>query len=1175
MLTGAKAMRTSSRVVVTALMLNGLAGLAGGQPAQPRPEEAAMRPNRVVHLAAHTADEVIVRFKDHVAVKDMVAAHAWARGEHRRRFRSVPNLRLVKVAPGMSVKEVIARYRQHPDVLYAEPNYIVRSMGLPSDPRFGDLWGLQNVGQSGGTPGADIDTPGAWGITTGSNDVVVAVIDSGIDYTHEDLAANMFRNEADCNANGVDDDGNGFVDDCFGVDTLNNDGDPMDDNSHGTHVAGTIGAVGDNGVGVAGVNWNVRLLGCKFLGADGRGPISAAIACLDYVKTMKDRGVNIVATNNSWGGGAFSQALHDVIEAHRQRGILFIAAAGNGGSDGIGDSNDTTPFFPASYNLPNVIAVASTDHTDNRSPFSNFGRHTVHVGAPGSQIWSTVPGNRYASYSGTSMATPHVTGLAALLKAQDPGRDGIAIRNLILAGGDPISALATNTVTGRRINALESLSCVNRTVVSRLRPLGSTVIGQVGVPIDLSALHINCVTSNGPVMVTVTPGDEAVLLQDDGAETDRGAGDGIYSGRWTPLAAGTHTLTFPDGDVVTAQISAPYRYASAPFVYRTIDGTSLNLGDDWAAAITSPFPIAFGGNGNAFTTVYISSNGNVNFTGFFPQFSNAALPTSRIATLVAPFWDDLYPFLGTAQNVFWAVTGSEPNRELVIEWRDLRHYFCPGSVRFQVVFFEGRSDVLFNYAHVTFGGGCFADRGASATVGIQSGPNGATQFSSNAPSLHDSTALLWTIPPPAISVTPGLHAFGEVPVGTTLERTFTVRNVGGGTVTGAASTTVPFRVIQGGSFSLREGQSQAVTVRFSPAVVGTFAAAINFTSNAGSVSRSVTGTGGPPANPAPVIRALSPGSGVVGGSSFTLTVIGSDFAATSIVRWNGSDRATTFLNSSQLQAAIPANDLASAGTAAVTVFTPASGGGTSNVVSFSITGPAPSIAVTPASGRPGPFTVTLTNWAGGASDWLGLAPAGAPNTTYLQWVYANYLPVSGGARVWSVTVTAPGSYEVRLFANSGYTRIATSPPFTVTTIGPTPSIAVTPASGRPGPFTVTLTNWAGGASDWLGLAPAGAPNTTYLQWVYANHLPVSGGARVWSVTVTAPGSYEVRLFANNGYTRTATSPPFTVTPSLTVAGLDQDRTPSKVVRTTITFTPPRLAEAPQYRWWSSIARGGT
>src|SRR5437867_7705804 len=513
----------------------------------------------------------------------------------------------------MRVKDAIEFYRRRPDVLYAEPNWIVDAQVVPSDPSFSSLWGLNNTGQNGGIPDADIDAPEAWDITTGSSDVVVAVIDTGIEYTHPDLAANMFRNELDCNSNGIDDDGNGLVDDCFGIDTANNDSNPMDDANpgHGSHVAGTIGAVGNNAVGVVGVNWAIRLMACKFLGSTGSGTTADAIDCLEYVKLMKDRGVNIVATNNSWGGGGFSQALFDAIEAHRARGILFVVAAGNELSN-----NDTTPSYPASYSLSNILAVAATTRTDALASFSNFGRRAVHLGAPGSEILSTTPGNTYSIFSGTSMATPHVTGVAALLAAQDPTRDWRAIKNLILAGGDTLPSLV-NTITQKRLNARGALACSDSTVLSRLTPVGNAISGSVGTAIDLAVLHINCAQPNGEVSVTVDPGGQIVSLVDDGLGPDQAAGDGIYSARWTPAAGGNYTLTFPGGDVVTVQALALANYTATPtdFNYRSITGTNLNLTDDSAASITSPFPILFGGG--SFGTLFVSSNGNVNFSRGF------------------------------------------------------------------------------------------------------------------------------------------------------------------------------------------------------------------------------------------------------------------------------------------------------------------------------------------------------------------------------------------------------------------------------------------------------------------------------------------------------------------------------------------------------------------------------
>jgi len=317
----------------------------------------------------------------------------------------VSHLQIVQLEQGVSVQEALLRYRQNPNVLYAEPDYIVRALTTPNDPQFGAQWNLQNTGQNGGTPGADIHAPQAWALTTGSSSVVVAILDTGIDYTHSDLASNAWTSSI--GFSGTDQNGNPVQ--CgagsHGLNVVDGTCDPFDDNGHGSHVAGIIGAVGNNGIGVSGVNWGVQIVSCKFLTSGGIGDMSWAIRCLDVVKQLKDAGVNIVATNNSWGGGGFSQALMDAISAQMQDGILFVAAAGNEFSD-----NDLLPTFPANVALPNVISVAATDRRDAIVPFSNIGRYTVHLAAPGDQILSTTPNNTYSVFSGTSMAAPHVTG---------------------------------------------------------------------------------------------------------------------------------------------------------------------------------------------------------------------------------------------------------------------------------------------------------------------------------------------------------------------------------------------------------------------------------------------------------------------------------------------------------------------------------------------------------------------------------------------------------------------------------------------------------------------------------------------------------------------------------------------------------------------------------------------
>ena len=707
-------------------------------------------------------DELLVRFRPGVAKAHVEAAHANVGAQVLRAYSSVKGLYHVRIPPGLAVEDAIQRYKRNRDVLYAEPDYIVHIDNTPNDPSFPDLWGLNNTGQSGGTVDADIDAPEAWGLNTGSSSVVIADIDTGIDYNHEDLAANVWQNPGDCSINGIDDDGNGWIDDCHGIDTHNNDGDPFDDQGHGTHTAGTIGAVGNNSVGVVGVNWNVRIMACKFLDSTGSGSTSDAVTCLDYIAYMKDHGINIVASNNSWGGGGFSQALLDAILAQKDRGILFFAAAGNNPAE----DNDTSPFYPATFYAPNIVSVAATDRYDAKASFSHWGRHTVHVGAPGVDVLSTVPtanglgcsGLSYCSISGTSMATPHVTGLAALLKAQNSGRDWKTIKNLILAGGDNDSNLSS-TITGKRLNAYGAMSCSGSVVFSRLLPIASSLSGSIGQPITLSALNINCGAPNGNVSIDVEPGGGTVTLYDNGTGTDQVSGDGIYSGQWTPSAAGTYTLTFPGGDVVTVTLTEGYSYTSTAYNYRDIAGTSLSLSDDSTGLISSPFPVLFGGG--SFSNLYVGSNGAISFNNVSIPYTNAPIPSSAASTLVAPFWDDLSPVSGTNQNVFWAVTGATPYRELVIEWRDVAHFNCGSSdsVKFQVVFFEGSSNVLFNYADAAFGGVCPSyDYGASATVGVQVALGNGTQYSYNTASLSDRDVY------PLVSERGSIAADADLPV---------------------------------------------------------------------------------------------------------------------------------------------------------------------------------------------------------------------------------------------------------------------------------------------------------------------------------------------------------------------------------------------------------------------------
>ncbi len=335
---------------------------------------------------------------------------------------------------GANLNQSMQAFQSLTNVLLVSPDFRVSVTGTPNDTNFASQWGLENNG-SAGVADADIDAAQAWNYGTSSS-VVVAVIDSGIDYNHVDLASNIWTNTREVPGNGVDDDRNGYVDDTRGWNFVSNNNNPMDDNGHGTHVAGTIGAVGNNGIGVTGVAWNVKLMALKFLDSTGSGMLSDAVAAIDYARV---NGAKVI--NASWGGGGFSSALQSAIQRFQNAGGIFVAAAGNESAN-----NAVTASYPANYALSNVISVAASTGSDTLASFSNFGTN-VDIAAPGQSILSTIPGNRYATYSGTSMATPHVAGALALLWGQSPSLTATQLIDLVMSNTDAV--LTNRTIHGR------------------------------------------------------------------------------------------------------------------------------------------------------------------------------------------------------------------------------------------------------------------------------------------------------------------------------------------------------------------------------------------------------------------------------------------------------------------------------------------------------------------------------------------------------------------------------------------------------------------------------------------------------------------------------------------------------------------------------------------------------
>jgi len=423
--------------------------------------------------------ELLVKFKSGVVKASAQKVHQAAGVSVIKSYAIIPNLDHVRLSKGLSVKDAITQYMSDPNVEYAEPNYIRRvSAIVPNDTFFGNQWALLNKGQYAyGTAGADIRATDAWEVSIGSPAIIVAVLDTGIDYNHSDLTWNVWRNLGETNClDGIDNDGNGYVDDCIGWDAttcahFSESGsctaiklpgnDPMDDSGHGTHVAGIIGAKGNNGSGIAGVIWMVNMIAVKVLNWDGEGSDADIASGIQYAVVNHAKVINA-----SFGGPGYSNTVYNAISAANNASVLFVASAGNGGDDGVGDNNDMMPVYPASYALPNIISVAATDQDDRRVSFSNYGPTTVDVAAPGVYILSTVP-NWWSTYygygsieffQGTSMAAPHVSGLAGLLSSYYYHFEPSQIRSMVLNYVDKKPTLEGWILTGGRINAYKAMS---------------------------------------------------------------------------------------------------------------------------------------------------------------------------------------------------------------------------------------------------------------------------------------------------------------------------------------------------------------------------------------------------------------------------------------------------------------------------------------------------------------------------------------------------------------------------------------------------------------------------------------------------------------------------------------------------------------------------------------------
>ena len=498
-----------------------------------------------------------------------------------------------------------------------EPNFTLSSTSLPNDPRFNEQYALHNTGQSAGTPGADIDATDAWDFTTGDSSVIVGVLDSGVDYNHPDLVHAIWSNPGEIAGDGIDNDNNGFIDDVRGWDFSDDDATPMDQRNHGTHIAGIIAAA-HNSIGVAGIAPGVKIMPLRILDQGGNGTVAGAIAAINYATTMRNRGVNIRVTNNSWGQYAVSHALYDAIEEHEAAGILFVAAAGN-----LGKNIEVEPFNPAAYNLPNIISVVSTDNRDGLSGFSNYGAWSTDIGAPGTRILSTFPNNSYGLLDGTSTAAPHVVGIAALaFSISPPDTPYAVIRDAILSGGDPLSALVGKTTTGRRANAYNTLLQLPLLVLNSTPAVSSstpTTPTQFTVtfshPIDAAALQASHFTVDGTPATSLTfldsrtvrfnfasspvvaQGPQAMSLADGAAIrlADGAPMDDWTSSFWYDVTALQVTSSDPATGVIAPPLTTLELSFSDQVLDTSLDPSDLTLSHGWVsdATLLDPTTIRF------------------------------------------------------------------------------------------------------------------------------------------------------------------------------------------------------------------------------------------------------------------------------------------------------------------------------------------------------------------------------------------------------------------------------------------------------------------------------------------------------------------------------------------------------------------------------------------------------
>lgn len=633
---------------------------------------------------------ILAKYKDAASLQNSGASLQALGLSIQRQFQLVPglvvldsadNARQMKVAtvpedPARVLLDRIQALEESGAFEYVQPSYIYHSLLVPNDSSFtdGTLWGLRNTGSAGGVRGADIGAVAAWDLTTGSTNVIVAIVDSGIRYSHQELSRQMWRNPGEIAGNGLDDDKDGWIDNVFGINAVTRSGDPFDDNDHGTHVAGIIGAAANDGNPHVGVAWHVRLMACKFLAADGFGTSDDALAAIDFA--VKN-GARVI--NGSFAGGTFERAFLDALIEARKAGVLFVAAAGNDFSD-----NDSYPVYPASYQLDNVIAVAAIDRQDHLADFSNYGRGTVHLGAPGVDIFSSIALSdaAYETFSGTSMAAPHVAGVAALLLAKYPNASVPELRERLLSTVVQVPTLADKTTTGGRVNAYRALSATPDGTMELAfdPPENSDLSARRPVPFYVTVTDLSGVT-NATVRARVDGAAGDVVFQNNGVSPDFKAADEVYSATLTlPTAPGAFQITFT--------VEAPGKTNIVRTVNYNIASPPLN--DNFADALEFP-----------------SEGGTLQWTNRFATIETSEPKHAQIPSVAASVWWNWTPrtdtpvIVDTTGSAFDTVLAVYTNSTLQ-SLKEVASADDAGSHKQGYVTFNARAGIVYHIAVAGF-----------------------------------------------------------------------------------------------------------------------------------------------------------------------------------------------------------------------------------------------------------------------------------------------------------------------------------------------------------------------------------------------------------------------------------------------------------------------------------------